>query len=591
MPNQSWGSKSNWASNSSTQQKSGVGFKAKPDASTSEEVKKPPFRGCFLCQGPHMIANCLQRQMMNAFFDNIEQVQQEQTDAQDYEEEDAVGAFPQWCNAVTTQVGNPKKSLTGEKPKDMPPKKKGDVPGKGLMYMDIKVNGKAIRAMVDTGATHNYISSTEVERLGLTLEKGYGRVKAINSIAQPVAGIARSVLIKISPYEGRTNFSVVIIDDFKLILGLEFLRDMKTTVMPCTNSLAMLGSKPCVIPTISPRAEERSISSLELKKGLKWDEITYLAMLRVLMQECHLVAYESRKLNEAERRYTTHEKELLAVVHCLRVWRHYLLGSSFIVRTDNTAMSHFLSQSKLTSKQARWQELLAEFNFMLEYRAASTNNVADALSRRAELDQVALMAMNAIVKADSRVAINIRKKIRKGLTRDPIAQQLLKLIESGKTRQFWQEDGLLMTKGRHVYVPRVDDLRQTLIRECHDTLWAGHAGGERTLALIQQGYYWPQMGDEVQEYVKTCLTCQQDKVERKKKAGLLQPLPVPKRPWQSLSLDFITGLPKVEDLGTILVVVDQFSKYASFIATPKYCSAEDTSQLFFKYVVKYWGMP
>ncbi|KAK2985560.1 hypothetical protein RJ640_015196 [Escallonia rubra] len=344
-PNQSWGSKSSWASNSSTLQKSGVGFKAKPDASTSGEVKKPAFRGCFLCQGPHVIANCPQRQMMNAFFDNMGQVQrgeqsgsqsrhpptEEQTDTQDYEEEDAVGAFPQWCNAVTTQVGNPEESSTGEKPKDMPPKKKSDVPGKGLMYVDIKVNGKAIRAMVDTGATHNYISSTEVERLGLTLEKGCGRVKAINSAAQPVAGIARSVLIKIGPYEGRTNFSVVIMDDFKLILGLEFLRDTKTTVMPCTNSLAMLGSKPCVIPTVSTR------------------------------------------------------------------------------------------------------ELLAEFNFMLEYRAGSTNNVADALSRRAELNQVALMAMNAIVRADSRVAINIGQKIKKALTRDPVAQQLLKLIESGKS--------------------------------------------------------------------------------------------------------------------------------------------------------------
>ncbi|KAK3019826.1 hypothetical protein RJ639_005128 [Escallonia herrerae] len=381
-PNQSWGSKSSWSSNSSTQQKSGVGFKAKPDASTSGEVKKPPFRGYFLCQGPHVIANCPQRQMMNAFFDNIGQVQrgaqsgsqsrhpptEEQIDVQDYEEEDAVGAFPQWCNAVTTQVGNPEESLTEEKPKDMPPKKKSDVPGKGLMYVDIKVNGKAIRAMVDTGATHNYISSTEVERLGLTLEKGCGRVKAINSVAQPVAGIARSVLIKIGPYEGRTNFSVVIMDDFKLILGLEFLRDTKTTVMPCTNSLAMLRNKPCVIPTISPRAGEHSISALQLKKGLKWDETTYLAMLRIQLH-------------------------------------------------------------------ARVQ-------------AGSTNSVADALSRRAELDQVALMAMNAIVRADSRVAINIGKKIKKALTRDPVAQQLLKLIESGKTRQFWQEDGLLMTKGR-----------------------------------------------------------------------------------------------------------------------------------------------
>ncbi|KAK2979824.1 hypothetical protein RJ640_010715 [Escallonia rubra] len=334
--------------------------------------------------------------MMNAFFDNIGQVQrgeqsssqsrhlpiEEQTDTQDYEEEDAVGAFPQSCNAVTTQVGNPEESSTGEKPKDMPPKKKNDVQGKCLMYVDIKVNGKAIKAMVDTGATHNYISSTEVERLGLTLEKGYGRVKAINSAAQPVAGTARSVLIKIGPYERRTNFLVVIMDDFKLILGLEFLRDTKTTVMPCTNSLAMLGSKPCVIPTVSPRAGERSISALQLKKGLKRDETTYLP--------CY-------------------------------------------VRTDNTTVNHFLSQSKLISKQARWQELLVEFNFMLEYRAGSTNSVAGAFSRRAELDQVALMGMNAIVRADIQVAINIRKKIKKALTRDPVAQQLLKLIESGKS--------------------------------------------------------------------------------------------------------------------------------------------------------------
>ncbi|KAK3042696.1 hypothetical protein RJ639_000754 [Escallonia herrerae] len=428
VPNQSWDSKSSWASNSSTQQKSGVGFKAKPDASTSGEVKKPPFRGCFLCQGSHVIANCPQRQMMNAFFDNIGQVQRgeqsgsrprhpptdEQTDTQDYEEEDAVGAFPQWCNAVTTQVRNPKKSLTGEEPKDLPPKKKGDVPGKGLMYVDIKVNEKAIRAMVDTGATHNYISSTEVERLGLTLEKGCGQVKAINSAAQPVAGIAKSILIKIGPYEGRTNFSVVIMDDFKLILGLEFLRDTKTTVMPCTNSLAMLGNKPCVIPTISPRAGWRSISTLQLKRGLKRDETTFLAMLR---------------WDEIEEVSGPLPKEVKVILNDFEDVMPDELPKKLPPRR---AIDHEIKLMPGTTCLARWQELLAEFNFTLEYRASSTNSVADALSRRAELDQVALMAMNAIVRADSRVAINIGKKIKKALTRDPVAQQLLKLIESGK---------------------------------------------------------------------------------------------------------------------------------------------------------------
>lgn len=99
------------------------------------------------------------------------------------------------------------------------------------------------------------------------------------------------------------------------------------------------------------------------------------------------------------------------------------------------------------------------------------------------------------------------------------------------------------------------------------------------------------MKDDVMDYTKTCLTCQQDKTERAKIAGLLQPLPTPKRPWESVSLDFISNLPKVGDLSTILVIVDRFSKYTTFIPAPKYCSAEEAARLFFKHIVKYWGVP
>ena len=99
------------------------------------------------------------------------------------------------------------------------------------------------------------------------------------------------------------------------------------------------------------------------------------------------------------------------------------------------------------------------------------------------------------------------------------------------------------------------------------------------------------MRQDVMDYTKTCPICQQDKVERKKQAGLLEPLSIPSRPWESISLDFIAGLPKVGDLGAILVVIDRFSKYAAFIPTPKYCTAEDTAKMIFKHVVKYWGIP
>ena len=100
----------------------------------------------------------------------------------------------------------------------------------------------------------------------------------------------------------------------------------------------------------------------------------------VLMQEGHPVAYESQKLNDTERRYTVQEKEMTAVVHCLRVWRHYLLGSRFVVKTDNVTTSYFQTQKKLSPKQARWQDFLAEFDYVLEYKPGRINLVADALS-------------------------------------------------------------------------------------------------------------------------------------------------------------------------------------------------------------------
>jgi hypothetical protein len=73
----------------------------------------------------------------------------------------------------------------------------------------------------------------------------------------------------------------------------------------------------------------------------------------VLMQEDRPVAFESWKLNETEQPFTVHEKEMTALVHCLRLWRHYLLGGKFEIQTENVAMSYFDTQKKLTPKQDR----------------------------------------------------------------------------------------------------------------------------------------------------------------------------------------------------------------------------------------------
>ena len=99
------------------------------------------------------------------------------------------------------------------------------------------------------------------------------------------------------------------------------------------------------------------------------------------------------------------------------------------------------------------------------------------------------------------------------------------------------------------------------------------------------------MGTDVEEYVRTCLTCQQDKVEQQKPVGLLEPLPVPERSWESIFLDFISSLPTVGRLRSILMVVDRFSKYATFIVAPLYYSTEEAAKLMMMNMVKYWGVP
>ncbi|KAE8729756.1 cytochrome P450 78A7-like [Hibiscus syriacus] len=308
-------------------------------------------------------------------------------------------------------------------------------------------------------------------------------------------------------------------------------------------------------------------------------DVSNFAIGGVLMQEGHPIAFESRKLNDTERRYTMQEKEMTTIIHCLWVWRHYLLSAHFTIKTDNVATSYFQTQKKLSPKQARWQDFLAEFDYTLEYKLGKANVVADALSRKTELAAISLAKGTVL------------EHIKEGLEQDPLTRELVKLASDGKTQRFWVEDGLLYTKGRRIYVPKWDNLRQDLIKECHDTKWAGHPGQKRTMALLETTYFWPHMKDSVELYVKTCLAYQQDKVENRQPAGLLEPLPVPQRPWDSITLDSISVLPKSEGYGSIMVVVDRFSKYGTFIPCPKDCTAEEAARAFFKNVVKHWGLP
>ena len=127
---------------------------------------------------------------------------------------------------------------------------------------------------------------------------------------------------------------------------------------------------------------------------------------------------------------------MTAIVHCLHTWRHYLLGPHFIVKTDNIATSYFQTHKKLSPKQARWQDFLAEFDYKLVYKLGSDNHVADALSRKAELTSMTSQPQG-----------DIMDLLKKGMQHDPKAKSLIALTHEGKSKRFWVEADLLYTKG------------------------------------------------------------------------------------------------------------------------------------------------
>jgi hypothetical protein len=102
----------------------------------------------------------------------------------------------------------------------------------------------------------------------------------------------------------------------------------------------------------------------------------------VLTQNGHVICYESRKLKEHEINYATHDLELAAIVHALKMWRHYLMGRKFELKTDHSGLKHLFEQPTLNARQTRWLEFLSEYDFDIKHIKGKENKVVDALNRR-----------------------------------------------------------------------------------------------------------------------------------------------------------------------------------------------------------------
>ena len=139
---------------------------------------------------------------------------------------------------------------------------------------------------------------------------------------------------------------------------------------------------------------------------------------------------------------------------------------------------------------------------------------------------------------------------------DPIWQELYdKAAEDGAlegrlTALVTYKNGMLFPKGK-VWIPSDPSLRKLIMESEHDSRVAGHMGMDKTMELVDRNFYWPEMAKDIEDYVRSCEDCQRNKASRHKRHGALHPLELSYAPWDAISMDFITQLPKSDGCSTV----------------------------------------
>jgi len=265
-------------------------------------------------------------------------------------------------------------------------------------------------------------------------------------------------------------------------------------------------------------------------------------------------AYFSAKLTSAERKYTTTEKECLAVLLSIENFRPYVDGTKFTVVTDHSALLWLLKMKTPPSPRlARWILRLQGFNFDVIHRKGKEHVVPDALSRIP--DETLFLDILDVVSSDDEWYSKLIKKV----SSNPENYSEFKV--DGKNlfkfcrlpNDFGDQDFVWKT-----VVPA--DYRTEIMRRSHDE--CGHLGVFKTANRIRQRFYWPKLQEDVQAYIRRCDACRSSKDLRTTQRPPMGQQKIATRPWQIISMDFVGKFPRSSHQNTqLLVIYDWFSKY------------------------------
>jgi hypothetical protein len=239
----------------------------------------------------------------------------------------------------------------------------------------------------------------------------------------------------------------------------------------------------------------------------------------VLMQENRVIAYASRALHPHEKNYPTYDLELAAVVHALKLWRHYLMGTRCNIFTDHKSLKYIFTQSDLNKRQRRWLELIKDYDIEVHYHPGKANVVVDALSRKAHCNCLSMEPYSdtlcedlrrvnlEIVEQGSLNALSTESNqfdriVKAQLQDEGILLIKQKLLEKDPKHDCFRKDEKdIVWFGQRLVIPDNWELKMEIFDEGHLSKFSIHPGSSKMYQHLKENFWWSNMKVDIAKCV------------------------------------------------------------------------------------------
>jgi hypothetical protein len=245
----------------------------------------------------------------------------------------------------------------------------------------------------------------------------------------------------------------------------------------------------------------------------------------VLMQNNRVIAYAIRALRNHEQNYPTHDLELAAVIHALKIWRYHLMGAMCNIYTDHKSLKYIFTQADLNMRQRRWLELIKDYDLEVHYHPGKANVVADALSCKAHCHCLFIETFNntlcnqmrklnlEIIPQGSLNLLSIESTLQDRIIMSQLHDEGIKIIKlklsqgEAKYKCFHTDHQGVLWFNNRIVVPKDHQLRKQILNEAHLSKFSIHPGSTKMYQDLRQNFWWTRMKREIAKYVSECDRC------------------------------------------------------------------------------------